>query len=148
MRSKPVFITIYLTLFYPAKTAVISSNFLVWKFLETLGKLCLSTKFPHQEIRWNYGILRSFIDSHNDRCNIEFIVWCWIHIWSWSPLFCDAIMISATTVKLLCISYDLLHATGHHYSCAFEVGFFSCNYKTSDFAERFTKTSIKFGNHY
>ena len=35
MRSKPVFITIYLTLFYPAKNAVISSNFLVWKFLET-----------------------------------------------------------------------------------------------------------------
>ena len=28
------------------------TNFLVWK-------LCLSTKFPHQEIRWNYGILRS-----------------------------------------------------------------------------------------
>ena len=55
---------------------------------------------------------------------------------------------SATTVKLLCISYDLLHTTGHHYSCAFEVGFSSCNYKTSDFAERFTKTSIKFGNHY
>ena len=26
---------------------------------ETMRKLCLSTKFPHQEIRWNYGILRS-----------------------------------------------------------------------------------------
>ena len=25
---------------------------------ETLRKLCFSTKFPHQEIRWNYGILR------------------------------------------------------------------------------------------
>ena len=24
-----------------------------------MRKLCLSTKFPHQEIRWNYGILRS-----------------------------------------------------------------------------------------
>ena len=27
---------------------------------ETMRKLCLSTKFPHHEIRWNYGILRSF----------------------------------------------------------------------------------------
>ena len=27
---------------------------------ETMRKLCLSTKFPHQEIRWNYyGVLRS-----------------------------------------------------------------------------------------
>ena len=26
---------------------------------ETMWKLCLSTKFPHQEIRWNYSILRS-----------------------------------------------------------------------------------------
>ena len=26
---------------------------------ETMRKLYLSTKFPHQEIRWNYGILRS-----------------------------------------------------------------------------------------
>ena len=26
---------------------------------ETMWKLCLSTKFSHQEIRWNYGILRS-----------------------------------------------------------------------------------------
>ena len=22
-------------------------------------KLCLSTKFPHQEIKWNFGILRN-----------------------------------------------------------------------------------------
>ena len=26
---------------------------------ETMRKLCLSTKFPHQEIEWNYWILRS-----------------------------------------------------------------------------------------
>ena len=26
---------------------------------ETMRELCLSTKFPHQEIRWNYGILQS-----------------------------------------------------------------------------------------
>ena len=38
-----------------AKNTVISPNFLVWKFIR---KLCLSTKFPHQKIRWNYGIFR------------------------------------------------------------------------------------------
>ena len=26
---------------------------------ETMRKLCLSTKCPHHEVRWNYGILRS-----------------------------------------------------------------------------------------
>ena len=26
---------------------------------ETMRKLCLSTKFPYQEIRWNYGFFRS-----------------------------------------------------------------------------------------
>ena len=26
---------------------------------KTTWKLCLSAKFPHREIRWNYGILRS-----------------------------------------------------------------------------------------
>ena len=52
--------------------AVISPNFLVWKFAErysfrivseespeTIRKLCLSAKFPHQENRWNYSILQS-----------------------------------------------------------------------------------------
>ena len=28
-------------------------------FPKTKRKLCLSSKFPHQEIRWNYGILRN-----------------------------------------------------------------------------------------
>ena len=28
-------------------------------FLETMRKLCLSTKFPHKEMRWNYGIFHS-----------------------------------------------------------------------------------------
>ena len=58
----------------PAKNRVISPNFLVWKFCgkaqfphsfgelpETMRKLYLSTKFPHQEITWNYGIFRSGI---------------------------------------------------------------------------------------
>ena len=37
-------------MFHTAYITVISPNFLVWK-------LCLSTKFPLQEISWNYGIL-------------------------------------------------------------------------------------------
>ena len=33
----------------------------LWKgeLAETMRKLCLTTRFPPQEIRWNYGILRS-----------------------------------------------------------------------------------------
>ena len=55
-----------------AKNTVISPNLLVWKFCGKVQfplsfrrfarnseELCLSTKFSHQEIRWNYGIFRS-----------------------------------------------------------------------------------------
>ena len=52
-----------------AKNTVIPPSFLVWKFCgkvqflhckaQLMRKLCLSTKFPHQEIRWNYGIFHS-----------------------------------------------------------------------------------------
>ena len=52
MRSKPVFITIYLTLFYPAKNAVISSNFLVWKFLETVPFHKISTPGNQMKLRY------------------------------------------------------------------------------------------------
>ena len=54
------------------QNTVISPNFLVWKFCgkaqflnsfgrfaQNYGGLCLSTKFSHQEIRWNHDILRS-----------------------------------------------------------------------------------------
>ena len=72
-----------------AKNTVISSNILVWKFCgkaqfrhsfglwkfcgktqirlissdspKTMQKLCLSTTFLHENIRWNYGIFRSVI---------------------------------------------------------------------------------------
>ena len=57
-----------------AQNTVILHNFLLWKFCGnaqlwkdtgktpgTLRKLCVSTKFPHHEIRWNYGILRSVL---------------------------------------------------------------------------------------
>ena len=49
-----------------SQNPVVSPNFMVWKFCEkahespeTMQKLCLSTKFRHHEIRWNYGILSS-----------------------------------------------------------------------------------------
>ena len=48
-------------LVYTAKNTVTSPNFLVWNCgdsPETMQKLCLSTKFPHQEIRWSHAIFR------------------------------------------------------------------------------------------
>ena len=37
------------------------------KLPETMWELCLSTKFPHQEFRWNYGIkLMNWFLSHRD----------------------------------------------------------------------------------
>ena len=57
-----------------AKNTVISPNFLVSKFCgkaqfphsfpETVRKLSLSTKFSHQDIRWNYGIFHSGSQLH------------------------------------------------------------------------------------
>ena len=41
---------------------------------ETIRKLYLSTKFPHHEIRWNYGILRS--DYKNKKLFHFTIFWC------------------------------------------------------------------------
>ena len=48
---------------------------------ETMRKLCLFTKFPHHEIRWNYGILRSDIFIYvwvRDRISVlysDLILW-------------------------------------------------------------------------
>ena len=49
-----------------AYNTVILPSFMVWKFcgkslFPHSFKLCLSKKFPEQEIRWNYGILHSVI---------------------------------------------------------------------------------------
>ena len=40
-------------------------NFVERQFpqLETMWKLCLSTKFLRQEIRWNYGTLQWYVDA-------------------------------------------------------------------------------------
>ena len=62
-----------------AQSTEVSSNLLMWKFYghaqfsqsfgrnwsETLPELCISTKFPHQEIRWNLANLRSEIKFVN-----------------------------------------------------------------------------------
>ena len=57
-----------------------------WKYLETSGnffklrfcdssvavqKLCVSTKFPYQEIRWNYGILCSDSNKINENTDTK-----------------------------------------------------------------------------
>ena len=55
-----------------AKNTVTSPDFLVWKFCRktqfphsfgrfarNYAEMCLSAKFPHQEIRWNCSIFRS-----------------------------------------------------------------------------------------
>ena len=41
---------------------------ILWKYrraldnsLKTMRKVCISTKSPHQKIRWNYGILRDVL---------------------------------------------------------------------------------------
>ena len=71
-------------LVYTAKNTVTPPNFLVWNYgdsPETMGKLCLSTKFPHQEIRWSHGIFRIgrclrstqflFSDYYTKYCDIQ-----------------------------------------------------------------------------
>ena len=51
---------VFLEVIYTAKNTVISHDFLEWKFC---GKAqfphSFGRKFPHQKIRWNYGIFRS-----------------------------------------------------------------------------------------
>ena len=53
---------------------------------ETMGKLFLSTKFPHQEITWNDGIFRRVMDITLNQCTyffqvlevqINLICWKW-----------------------------------------------------------------------
>ena len=39
---------------------------------ETMQKLCLSIKFPHQEMRWNYGIWRSEFEIEKKICKVTF----------------------------------------------------------------------------
>ena len=53
---------------------------------ETILKLCLFTKFPHQEIRWNYRIFRSKKWSFPLRISsvnvTKYAVFCSLRIWS------------------------------------------------------------------
>ena len=63
-------------LLFDWQNTVILPNFLLWKFSwnaqsnldkssETLRRLRIPTKFPHQEIRWNCGILYDACFSYN-----------------------------------------------------------------------------------
>ena len=61
---------------------------------ETMWKLCLSVKFPHQEIRWSYGILCIENCKIGD---IEFLIF-WINIYSFDE-----------TMQKLCLSTKFPH---------------------------------------
>ena len=39
---------------------------------ETMQKLCLSTKFPGQKIRWNDDILHSYTTKKTEKKKLEF----------------------------------------------------------------------------
>ena len=49
---------------------------------ETMWKLCLSTKFPRHEIRWNYNVLRSLCSVKNKQNNFNLKV-----LWICSKLY-------------------------------------------------------------
>ena len=40
---------------------------------ETMQKLCLSAKFPHQEIRWNYDILQKQINNFSNSISQRYV---------------------------------------------------------------------------
>ena len=51
----------------------------------TMRRLCLSIKFPHQEIRWNHGIFRSgqLVSGVSHSKTPPYHVW-WLHVlWQW-----------------------------------------------------------------
>ena len=76
-----------------AKNTVISPNFLVWKF-------CGKAQFSHQEITWNYGILRSvsytfsfrFTKIRYDVNRLLFLHLCWVWVQKLWTLFQCALM--------------------------------------------------------
>ena len=83
---------------------------------ETMQKLCLSKKFSHQEIRWNYGILRKVFYHMKDH-EALFAFWQKISFWD-SPVFMLSTL-KATTIKIYFLHYEIgikryvLHHTWH-----------------------------------
>ena len=75
---------------------------------ETMRKLCLSTKLPHQEIRWNYGI---FAVSTIKCFRRIFIRNCWVSI---SQYICWK--------KWICFEIQWLH---QHWSLDWTYSFFA-----------------------
>ena len=59
-----------LTLSRTTKNTVISPHFMV-------RKLCLSSKFPHHEIRWNYGIFCYDVNRYRVGTGLVGIYLCW-----------------------------------------------------------------------
>ena len=69
---------------------------------KTMCKVCLSTKFPHQEIRWNYGVFCSVGKKFFDTCFYVFkcfIVSCLSTVWS-------VFYVLVSIIKYLCILHS------------------------------------------
>ena len=71
---------------------------------KTMQKLCLSKKFSHQEIRWNYGILRKVFYHMKDH-EALFAFWQKISFWD-SPVFMLSTL-KATTIKIYFLHYEI-----------------------------------------
>ena len=81
-----------------------------------MRKLCLSTKFPHQKIRWNYGILRA-VNDVSFLSNSNLFPWCKdllvsVRLWATpnssvlSQRSVPCLLISAADLSLLTISFE------------------------------------------
>ena len=54
---------------YTAKNSVIPPNFMESDFRKAMQKVCLSTKFPHQGISWNYDVFQKCYCSCMQECS-------------------------------------------------------------------------------
>ena len=77
------FLTVFTEYFHCVKYHLILFNFLVWKF-------CCKAQFPHQEIRWNYGIYAVFAFmisnrpqyfKHDVKLYCHWRTWSWVKFW-------------------------------------------------------------------
>ena len=91
---------------------------MVWKFcgkafcgiyFETMQKMCLSTKFPHQEIKWNYGILRSAYFTNNKvyyESISNIFLPCQAYFWKDLPIL--FVLFSILYLKLMPNLFDII----------------------------------------
>ena len=92
---------------------------------KTMQKLCFSTKFLHQEIRWNYGILRSGrvtsiftlqMKLTDDDTNL--VTWFCTSLFSTS-LFCTSLFSTCTSDFVLVYFMQITQNQGDDVICYF-----------------------------